>query len=135
MYCGTRTFDREQLVFIAEVILCSAMDRIASVLPDEILLEEYQENENQIELWINSALETAGMGLAVLYAQLNDDGLGIGDALDLIDFRTFVHDFKVERSDPDWSGLKPGDRCTPETRGLAEKFVDEMFNEYLEGTI
>ena len=132
MYKGTRKFDREQLVFMVDVILCSAMDRIGSSLPDEVPLDEYYEHEKEIEAWINSAIETAGMGMAVLCAQLTGEGLGIGDALDIIGFDMFVRDFKIERLNPNWEGLKAGELHTPDCRSLAEKFVNEVFKEYLE---
>lgn len=131
MYQGNKKFDREQLVFMAEVILGSALDRIESVMPDNITFKEYELHEDEINTAIDLVTATAGMGLAVLFAQLNDEGLGVADALSVINFHKIVADFVEERIDPNWPGLKPGDRYLPDCRPYAEKFVDKMFKEYL----
>jgi hypothetical protein len=131
MYRGTRKFDREQLIFVIEATLCGALDRIESSLPDTIPLAEYNEHEDGIKSWVMAAKETAGMTLAILWAQLNNDGLGAGDALEVVGFEKVVADFVAERTDPDWPGSKEGDKSHPDCRPLAEIFVDKMFDQYL----
>jgi len=131
MYRGGKRFDREQLIFVVEAMLCGALDRIESAIPDTISLDEYNQHEDSIKSWVMAAKETAGMSLAVLWAQLNDDGVGIGDALHVLDFDKVVADFVAERTDPKWAGLKKGDKVHPDCRPLAEKFVNVMFEEYL----
>lgn len=131
MYRGTRKFDREQLIFVIEAALCGAFDRIESCLPDTITLAEFNKHKDGINSWVMAAKETAGMTIAVLWAQLNDDGLGIGDALGVMGFEKEVDDFIAERTDPKWAGLKKDDKSHPDCRLFAEKFVDEMFDGYL----
>jgi len=135
MYRGTRKFDREQLVFMVDVILDSAMDRIATALPDELDFETCNMNMKSVDAWIISATETAGTGMAVLYAQLTGEGIGIGDCLSFSRFETFVQYFKEKRLDPNWTGLNNGDPFIPDCRKLAENFVDEMFKEYMDETL
>lgn len=130
MYKGTKKFDREQLIFMADVILSSSIDRIESCLPDCIPLKVYEENREGIDKWITACIETAGMSLAILYAQLTDDGLGAGDAIDIIGFSEFVDKFVAERTDPNWDGLTPGGFASPDCRSLAKRFIDEVFTNY-----
>lgn len=78
MYRGKRKFDREQLVFVVETILCSARDRLLSgVLPDDISYEDLPEEYKGGSLGDHgeSVLETAGMSLAIFAAQLINDGV------------------------------------------------------------
>ena len=131
MYNGKKKFDRKQLVFIVDVILSAAVDRIDSVLPDSISHEEYKENEREIESWINSAIEIAGMGMAILYAQLTGDGLGIGDALDIIQFDIVIRDFKAHRTNSEYSKDGPNYYYPRNITTLAETFVDCVFKSYL----
>lgn len=86
MYKSTRKFSKDQLIFVVQVMLEAALDRIQNGLPDSISWKERMElveGGDPMSLcgWERGALETGGMGLAVLYAQLTNDGLGIGDAL------------------------------------------------------
>ena len=75
-----KKFTKSQLIFATETILIGALDRIASGLPDQVSYEA-RFNAQKLSSYDKGALEGAGMSLAVLYAQLTDDGLGIGDAL------------------------------------------------------
>lgn len=86
LYRGNRKYDREQIIFAAEAILCGALDRIEDGLPTNIDLEWAERKKelgpgSALSAYERGALEGAGMALAVLYAQLNNDGLGIYDAL------------------------------------------------------
>ena len=134
MYKGTKKFDRDQLFFVVEAILCSAFDRVESCLPpttpksDRLL----RDSSNQLESYQRGAVECAGMALAVLYAQLTDDGIGIGDALDLAgDFPKAVEKFVKDCLKGKGRELHPGDKCSPDARPYAEAFVDNAFCDYL----
>lgn len=88
MYEGKSRFDRAQLVFVVEAILASVLDRLECGLPHEIEWQERQKfcdpvYKNAVGLlaYERGALEQAGMSMAVFYAQLTNDGLGIYDAL------------------------------------------------------
>lgn len=130
MYKGTRSFDREQLVFMVDVILTAAVDRAESCLPPCVPIDDYYDYGEEMESWIIAGVETAGMSLAILYAQLTDDGMGAGDALDIIHFREAVNALIDERVN-DGPQVTPDGKCIPPCRETAEKFVDEVFSEYL----
>jgi len=124
-----KSYNREQLVEFCDIVLSSAMDRIATCLPDCIPLSEYEEDELGLSCFIDGCIQSAGMNLAVLYAQYTGEGMGTEDGLYYIDFYDFVDNFKNERLDKNFTGLKPGDQCTPVCRHLAEKFVDLMLSD------
>ena len=130
MYRGSEVFEREQLIFVCEAALAAAFNRIESALPDTIPLEEYEAQKDSIKSWIMAAKETAGMFLAILWAQLNDDGLGAGDALQVCGMDEAVEVFVKERTDPNWPGMtSEGDLVHPDCRPLAKRFVEKMFDE------
>lgn len=134
MYRGEKMFDREQLVFMVEVIMASAFDNVESVLPPNVTPEEYLQKEGSISTWINSAVESAGWNLSILYAQLTGDGMGVGDAVDAsvdsdIGLRGYIWQFVVSRQNR--RRYKKGEKITPDCREWAEKWVDEVFKEYL----
>ena len=131
MYKGKNRFDRDQLVFVVNVILCGALDRIECCLPPTIPVEEFRENEDDIETWCKSAMETAGMTLAVLWAQLELDGVSAGDALEESGLIKLVKELVCQRTSSDFKGFKLGIPCFPDTKPLAESFVDKMFYDYL----
>jgi len=153
MYQGKR-FDREQLVFFAEAVLCSALDRIESGMPTSgIDWKERLHYENCIDQnaktltsWDRGALETAGMALAVFYAQLTGDGLAICDALACADSFDDAVEQWVETTWADEGEAvrkRIDDLCSsqhwpisnayvnyPDCRRHAEAFVDRVFTEY-----
>lgn len=81
MYSGTK-FTEDQLVFVVESILKAALDRIQDRLPSEITenIPRYIKNP-ELNHDEHRCLETAGMALAIIYTQINNDGLSIYDAL------------------------------------------------------
>ena len=82
MYRGTRKFDREQLVFVAEVILAVALETIEAAFPDcdDQRPEEFWKSFRPEEF---AVVQATGMALAVLYAQLTGYGIAACDALAL----------------------------------------------------
>lgn len=83
-----RPFSRDQLIFVVESILTAAFDRIESGLPTCITWEDrvdYVDGDEKRAMTLTSqdhtVLDTAGMALAILYAQTTGDGLGTYDAL------------------------------------------------------
>ena len=152
-YSGKR-FEREQLVFFVEIILISALDRIESGMPTSGItwkdrldyVNGIDTNAKSLTARDRSALETAGMALGVLYAQLTDDGLGIWDALVCADhFEKAVQDW-VEQTWADegktvykrmqtlgsggWQ-IEQAYANYPDCNKHAEAFVNEVFREYL----
>ncbi len=118
-------FTRQQIAFVAEQILTAAFDRIESNLPDTIPLAEYRQNERKIHGMIGTAMDTAAMALAILFAQTTGEGMGVWDWAGSEDFRMSCELFVLERVDPAWPGLKAGDKCHPETKRFAEQYADE----------
>ena len=140
-YKGKKPFDYEQLVFMVNVIMASAMDRIESCLPSTprpiartVFLRT--EKSGNVEYWIGACLETAGQGLAALRAQTEGDrigdGLGTRDALELSGLEPLAAKMVKKRTSKRWQGFKPGDKTIPDTRRLAVVFVRKMFKDYLE---
>lgn len=64
-------FSKEQLVFVVNCILSSAIDRVEAI-PDSTD-------------WFHASVETAGLTLATLYAKVTGSGMAIQDALMLAD--------------------------------------------------
>ncbi len=84
IHCPEPRFTRNQLIFIAETILVSALDRVDVGLPQSIRWEDriaIADPPTDLSSFEHGAIECAGMALAVLYAQCTHDGIGIGDAL------------------------------------------------------
>ncbi len=125
MYKGDKKFDREQLVFMSELVFSGVRDAIESALPPAIGVDEFKEREVEIKEYICGATNTVAMSLAVMYAQLNDDGLGRGDFRQFEQFEKMVDDYITECVDGNSSGWFPS------TRPLSESFVDQYFDEYL----
>ena len=144
---------RTQLVFIAETILVAALDRIESGMPtanttwdERGELAGSEDAAKRLVPYEHGALETAGLALAVLYAQLTDDGLGIGDALVCAgefdraierwvatawadhgeSVRAKMKELGVSR----WQVKHAYDNY-PDCHKHAEQFVDAVFTEYL----
>ncbi len=118
-------FTREQIACVAEWILAAAFDRIASSIPDVLSLAEYQEHRESIDHANSVAMDTAGMALAILFAQTTGEGMGVWDWAGSEEFRDSCARFIQERIDPAWPGLRPGEKCHPETRQFAEQYADE----------
>lgn len=148
IYRGNQRFDREQLVFMVDCILIAALDRIEESLPHNGISAldraEFVKEVTKPSYYEYGGLETAGMALAVLYAQLTNDGLGIYDALtcannfhktceQLVE-NAWMNDGKAIRQRMD-SGSKTMKELYgnhyPDTRYHAEMFVDNVFTEYL----
>ncbi len=112
MYRGEPMFTKEQATFMAEVIICAGIDWVEACM--ETLVSE---QANVVDL--TGSAYTVGMGLAVLYAQLNvdTDGLAVCDALSSISFEETVQQFIKERRENCESPA-------PDTRRMAETFVN-----------
>jgi len=118
-------FTREQIAFVADKILAAALDRIESCLPDTIPLTEFQEHHESIDHAMSMAMDTAAMALAILFAQTTGEGMGVWDWAGSTEFRDTCARFIMERTAPNWPGLKAGEPCYPDTKQFAELFADE----------
>jgi stage V sporulation protein SpoVS len=127
MYQGTKKFTRKQLVFVVEAVLSGVSDVVHSSLPPVIPLDEAVARKDEIRAMARGALNAAAQTLPVLYAQLNDDGLGRGDFPQFVELEDMVEEYIDTHTRP---GFDP-DAFFPDTRPLAESFVDDFFNHYL----
>lgn len=120
MYKGQARWTKEQVIFACQVCIAAALDRIDSCLPPCTPADEY--DAARFDDWIRSACETAGMGLGIIFAQLNDqgEGLAICDALSIIGFEKVVEGFIDAR-------LHDDKAPEPDSRRLAELFVNKTF--------
>jgi hypothetical protein len=120
MYKGNARFTKEQVIFMAQVIIAAAVDRVESACPPCTPANEWEPRGDELRTWCRAVTETAGMGLAVLYAQLSGDGLAICDAIAIIDLDKELDHFIDAR-------ILDQDYPEPDTRKLAEKFVNKAF--------
>lgn len=124
-----RVFDREQVVYIVNLALGSALDRVESCVPPCVSVEEAQAtmNDGHLAGFAHGAAATAGMMLASFYARMTGNGMSISDALGLIDFEDFLFKF-VERRIAEARQTPPlfQDYYPPSTKSFAEKFVTEV---------
>lgn len=130
-YRGTKKFDREQLVFIVETAMYAAFDHIASSLPTVVPLEYCPEAVHEV---IHGCKATIGHFVPILYAQLTNDGMGIGDFDGWAEFEKLVDDLTHRRTRPGYKE-EPGELYYPDCRELAEKIVDKAFDVYLDPTL
>jgi hypothetical protein len=138
-----KKFNQKQLVFVAETILKACLDRIESILPTSTNVQPTI--DNGMECYSDGVIETAGMSLAIFYAQLTDDGLDIGDALAAAENFNTTCNLLIKSS---WenNGEKVKAACKknkyymleevlpnyPDAKKHAEAFVNTVFKEYLE---
>lgn len=125
MYKGERQFSREQIVFMVEVIVASAFDQIDT----QIQYINDQKYNKTILTYCDGVVDTAGMSLAILYAQLTGDGMSPGDVLEITklgkEFENFVKFCK--KNGHDAFVKKNNGRCTPYSQPIAEKIVTKLF--------
>lgn len=140
MYRGKKKFDREQLIFVVECMLGSAMDRLEMQIPPTVSLDDLRiarrtsddpTGINMIKEVAYECAQLAGHMLSVFYAQLTDDGMESQESLEIVKFERVMEDLLEERLDPDFKGLEVGERYIPDCRKMAEKFVKVVFGEYL----
>lgn len=129
-YRGAK-FGREQLVYVTETILIGILNQVECSFPAYDVTHEdrcKQTNDNPTDLsWYEEgALATGGMTLAIFYANLTGDGLGVGDALVCADcFEKAVREYVALA----WKGKGKNKPKRPNTRKHAEAFVTSTFEE------
>ena len=133
MYKGKKRFDREQLVFIADVMITSFVDTVESRLPQAPGdLQVFLTRKDAFNTFHDGALESLGWNLSILFAQVTEsagigDGMGVSDALHYLG--DFIAPLIKQRTSGRWKGFKEGGKIhTINTRKLAVLFVDAVFN-------
>lgn len=86
MELPTLALTRDQAVSIVEFMLCAALDTIDTGLPTDLGLPERlvltrPSSATDLTAYETGAIETAGMAVSILYAQLTGDGMEASDAL------------------------------------------------------
>lgn len=117
MYQGDRKFSKEQVIFMVEVHLTAAIDRAEAVRP--IPGPDDEREQAKSYGYLDGVADTAGMGLATIYAQLTDDGMAIQDALEHINFESVIQSYASQFGEPE----------QPDCHKLAEDFVEKVFGE------
>jgi hypothetical protein len=125
-YRGKR-FTREQLIFISELVFTAAGDRIEACLPmygaHKSDLKDYQTAESARANMICGQSSIVAAFLPILYAKLQNDGMGIGEFPQFEKFEKRVETFIAEKTNPKSRDVK----CFPSCHDLAVEFVDEFF--------
>ncbi len=120
MYKGQARFTKEQVIFVAQVIIAAAIDRVESACPPCTPKEEWEPRGDELRNWCRACTETAGMGLAVLYAQLSGDGMAICDACSICDLDKEIDHFIDAR-------ILDENYPEPDSRRIAELFVNKAW--------
>lgn len=136
-------FSKEQMLFVIETVLVSTLDCIENAL--SAVIDYPNISHDTVHDAMVVSLETAGMTLAVFYAKITDDGLGIYDALGCAgkfneacqkfvevvcenrkllnekhrEYKGTVKDF--------YNGFKPG--CYPDCKKHAKAFIKQAFGD------
>ena len=171
MFDVNQPFSRDQLILVSKLAMIAAVDRIESGMPtscdweSRLTIAGSEKSAMTLTSHDEGCLATTGMNLACLYAQLTDDGTGIGDALQVSGFEKAVREW-VELACRDKGDTvkarisQLGGRRTayrnrvrsavkaasnsggwqiheaymnyPNCEELAVKYVDAMFNEYIQ---
>jgi hypothetical protein len=71
-------FTRDQLTFIVDVILSAVVDRLEASLPPSVREADWPSQEERIA-FLGGVMVVADAALPILWAQLHDDGMGIGE--------------------------------------------------------
>jgi hypothetical protein len=105
----SQKFTKEQLIFIADVMITSALDALQSVDSSSYPIIR--------DLWGDGIKEKLGFDLSILYAQITNDGIGCQDVMTITNMEELIDNYKDEDIN---------------TTKIATKFVNALFKEYLE---
>lgn len=144
-----KSFDREQLVYVTEVILTSALDLVVDLLPhdpDCFHPRRTSHTNQEIQIVSESVIYSAGKSLSILFSRSTDDGLSEMDALycagsfDLA-LRKLINFAWTDDGQPIRDKIMGCKSCTakdlygelyPDCRKHAEQFVNDLFGEDVE---
>jgi len=125
MYKGSKRFDREQLIFVAEVMIAACIDTVEELLPQS--QGDYFDRV-RVEYTTQTTKESLAWNLSIFYAQLTNDGIGCGDVRDIVqEFESELDKLIKTRLDPAWPGFIDAKRHNIDTRKHAEIFVTACF--------
>lgn len=137
MYGMKKKFDREQLVFIIEVALCSAFDKVFGALPTGCSTvggadyKRWLEDQDELNEFIHGAVSHVGIFIPILWAQTEGkrigDGMGEGEFYGWGIFEKMVDEFIQHNTTEGNAVIMP-----PDMSSLAEQIVDAEWNNYLQ---
>lgn len=73
-------YTEEQLIQICNIMILSGIENIRFAFPDRLSCEA-DEKDKLLQV-ISDSINVIGWNLSILYAQITDDGMSTGDALD-----------------------------------------------------
>lgn len=132
-------YTEEQLIQICDIMISSGIENIRFAFPDR--LSFYADEKDKLLQVISDSINVIGWNLSILYAQITDDGMGTGDALDAsgIDdaIETWANKFAECFADSD--GVENYDvdffhSTAPNSLPYAKRFVKVAFADYLKET-
>lgn len=152
MFDVNQPFSRDQLILVSKLAMIAAVDRIESGMPtscdweSRLTIAGSEKSAMTLTSHDEGCLATAGMNLACLYAQLTDDGTGIGDALQVSGFEKSVREWvelacrdkgdtvkaRIEQLGSGGWQIHEAYTNYPNCEELATKYVDAMFGEYIQ---
>jgi hypothetical protein len=110
----SQKFTREQLIFIADVMIASAIDSIDSC--------DISSDKREIFCaMIEGVKEKLGFDLAILFAQITDDGIGCCDVMSITNVEKVIANYIDHEDNP----------VEVNTTKIATKFVNTLFKDYL----
>lgn len=116
----------EELIDIATIILSGAMDRIECQLPD--MPGRIDNREADVVIAAGWIRETAYMQLAILFANQTGDGVSPAEVPGYNNFEQRAFKLIKYRYSKEFTGLKEGEKCSPDCYDLADIFADFCIN-------
>ena len=113
----TPKFTRDQLIFIADVMIAAAVDAIDVAHP-----KNSGAPQNDFNQHVGGIINKISWDLSILYAQITDDGIGCSDVTAMLKLDDFLNDCCDSQRKRDAKTL---------TTKIATKYVDELFKDYL----
>lgn len=125
-------FNKKQLYFIANVMFTSCIDTVESALPQHKNDIPFVPKESVKDI-LSTALQSLGWNLSILYAQLNDDGMAVSEAIDASKIESHLNNLINDRYNGIFQyTMKDGSTKIHiiDATQLARNFIDQNFNYY-----
>lgn len=133
----TPKFDRDQLIFMIEMIFDGALDRIDAVLPDdatdEDIMRNWEEKKDELVDAIGCYTDVVGATIPCVFSSLTDDSMGVGEFHQFDLFEKLVEEHIRQKTHPKLN--RDAYIMPPSCHELARVFVDEHFGDYLAGKL
>jgi len=116
----SQKFTREQLIFIADVMIASAIDSVDACNMSSDTIEIFRAT-------IEGVKEKLGFDLSILFAQITGDGIGCCDVMSITNMEEVIANYidHIDHIDHEDNPVKVN------TTKIATKFVNTLFKDYL----